>query len=184
MCGTQPPSAKLDFRRNRIWTSPHIWGAHCLHIYQISWKYLDWGKDMRRKRNSKRAIWRCNSTSGFKFDKCRRPYLETFLCMILQNFKKTAQRAAELHAILLFLYLSLNLHSNGTTTQCHHAGHLYKCQCYKGSEPLIYTLLSLSYSITGRFTAAIFISFSVVYFSFSMHRQWRESRANTKVCGL
>jgi len=28
---TAGTSAKLDFRRNRIWTIPHIWGAKCLH---------------------------------------------------------------------------------------------------------------------------------------------------------
>jgi len=44
--------------------------------------------------------------------------------MILQNFKKIAQRAAELCAILLFLYLTLNDIANGTATQCRHAGRL------------------------------------------------------------
>jgi len=73
----------------------------------------------------------------------------------------------ELYMILLFLYLiRLAYISNGTTTQCRHAGHLYKCQCYKGSEPLIYTLLSLSYSITGKFTAAIFYLFFCSLFQF------------------
>jgi len=135
MRGAWQPSTKLDFRRNRIWTIPHIWGAHCLHTHQISWqcfdleqiyatktpiccrrlpnwifegnvfrpfntsrelityiptkcrkKYFDRGKDIPRKRNSKRALWRWigwNSTSSINFDKYH--LSETFLCMILQR---------------------------------------------------------------------------------------------------
>jgi len=43
MCGTWPPSEKMDMQRNRIWTIPHIWKVHFLYIHKISEKYLDWG---------------------------------------------------------------------------------------------------------------------------------------------
>jgi len=66
------------------------------------------GRDMPQKRNLKRAIWRRTADSGFNFHK--RHLSETFLHMILQNFKEIAQHAAELYAIPLFLYLPLNLH--------------------------------------------------------------------------
>jgi len=49
-----------------------------------------------------------NFAVGSNFDKCH--LSGTFLSMILQNFKKIAQRAAELYAIQLSLYLPLNLH--------------------------------------------------------------------------
>jgi len=48
---------------------------------------LTGGKDMTRKLNSKRAVWLRNSTSCFNFDKCRLSGI--FLCMILQNLKKS-----------------------------------------------------------------------------------------------
>jgi len=77
------------------------------------------GRDMPPKRNSKRALWWRNSTSGSNFDKCH--LSGTFLYMILQNFKKITQRAAELYAIQLFLYVPLNLHCqrhNDTVPSC------------------------------------------------------------------
>jgi len=78
---------------------------------------------MPPKQKSKRDLWRRNSTStaGSNFEKCR--LSGTFLCMILQNFKKICQRPAELYAILLFFiaYLSLSLHCqrhNETVPSC------------------------------------------------------------------
>jgi len=129
MCGTWPPSAKLDFWRNRIWTIPHIWGAHCLHTHQIPWKYLDRGQ----RYGPKNEI--CNGPSGdgillavsilksVTSVTFRGP---SFLCMIVQNFKKMTQRAAELYAILLFLYLHLNLLCQGHNDTGRHAGRRYK----------------------------------------------------------
>jgi len=46
--------------------------------------------------------------------------------MILQNVKQITQCAAELHVIQLFLYVPLNPHCHGTTTQCHHEDHLHQ----------------------------------------------------------
>jgi len=60
-----------------------------------------------------------NSTSSFNFDECH--FLRTFLFMIVHNFKKITERAAELCAIQLFLYPSLNLHCqrhNNTVPSC------------------------------------------------------------------
>jgi len=112
-------SAKLDFRRNRIWTIPHIWEPIVFIPTKLRENHLIWDRDMPRKRNSERAFWRRNSTSGFNFDKCH--FSETFLCMILENFKKITQCAAELYATLLFLYLPLYLHCkrhNDTVPSC------------------------------------------------------------------
>jgi len=73
---------------------------------------------MPRKRSLKRALWQRNVTSGFNFDKCH--FSGTLLFMILQNFKKIAQRAAELYAIQLFLYLPTYI-AKGTTSAITHA---------------------------------------------------------------
>jgi len=103
------PSSKLDFKEI-VFGPFHTFGEPIVYI-----------STMPRKRNSKRALWRRNSTSGSNFDKCHRS--GTFLCMILQNFKKIAQRAAELYkpTIHLFLYLPTNLHCqrhNDTVPSC------------------------------------------------------------------
>jgi len=125
MCGTSLPSTKLDFRRNCIWTIPHIYGAHCLHTHQISRKYFDLGQiydiraDIFPKTKFEMGPLAAEFYFRFQVDKCH--LLGTFLCMIQQNFKKIAQCAAELCAILLFLYLPLNLHCqwhNHTVPSC------------------------------------------------------------------
>jgi len=85
---------KLDFRRNRV--RPF----HTLRelITCISTKFreniLIGGIDMPPKRNSNLALRRRNSISGSNFDKCH--FSGTCLCVIVQNFKKIAQRAGEL----------------------------------------------------------------------------------------
>jgi len=79
------------------------------NAHQMLWKYLDRMQKYTLKRNSKRFLRRQNSTSGSNFDNCH--LSGTFLRIILQkNFLKIAQRAAELYAIQLFLYLHLNQH--------------------------------------------------------------------------
>jgi len=116
MCGTWPLSAKLDFHSTPFHTLREL-------IAYMPTKFreniLIGGRDMPPKRNSKRALWRRNSTFGFSYDKCH--LSGTFLYMILLNFKKIAQRAAELYAIQLFLYLHCQRHHD-TVPSCRQTG--------------------------------------------------------------
>jgi len=125
MCGTWPPSAKLDFQRNRIWTILYLTGAHCLQLYiptKCPENTLIGGRDMPVKRNSKLALWRWNSASDSIFHKCHVLREPKFLRIIVQDFQKIAQRTAEL------LRFSFSLHTfqrTLLTTQCRHTGHLF-----------------------------------------------------------
>jgi len=102
MCGTWLLSAELDFRRKHIWTIPHLGGVHYLHTHQILCKYLNWGQRYAPKRNLKRPLWQRISTSGSNFDNCHP--LGTFLCIIVQNFKKITQSRATLLWFNFFLH--------------------------------------------------------------------------------
>jgi len=87
MCGTWPLSTKLYFRRNRIWTIPHIWESIVYIPTKFRESTLIAGRDMPPKRNTLRALWRRNYTSGSNFDTYHLSW--TFMCMILQNTKKS-----------------------------------------------------------------------------------------------
>jgi len=93
MCGTWLPSAKLDFKE-KVFGTFHILREPITHPPNFVENILIKGKDMLPKRNSKSALWRWNSTSGFNFDNCR--LSGTLLYIIVQNVRKIVQSTAEL----------------------------------------------------------------------------------------
>jgi len=116
MCGTWPPSVKLDFQRKRIWTvgEPIIYTPT-----KFRENIFIGGIDMPPKQNPKKALWRQNSTSGSNFDNCHP--LGTFLCIIIHNFFKNCSMHSWVIAIQLFLHMPLNLRCqwhNDTVSSC------------------------------------------------------------------
>jgi len=127
MCGTWPLSATLDLRRKRIRTISRLGGAHYLHrpTHQISWKCVDRGQ--RYATEKKFETGSLAAEFYFLFQFWQQNYCHpsaTFLHIIVQNFKKMAQRTAELSycdSTLSLHRLPLNLHRqrhNDTVLSC------------------------------------------------------------------
>jgi len=88
MCGTWQPSAKLNFRRKRIWTISHLKGAYA---HQISWKYLD-----RGQRYGLQNEIRNGPSGGGILLPVAIMISGAVLCIIVHNFKTRSTAVADM----------------------------------------------------------------------------------------